>query len=32
MPKGFLSSSLSTYDFFTLYNKMPGNLIKEKLN
>ena len=29
--KGFLSSSLSTYDFSTLYTTLPHNLIKEKL-
>ena len=30
-PRGFLASSLSTYDFFTLYTTPPHNLIKEKL-
>ena len=29
--KGFLASSLSTYDFFTLYSSLPHNLIKEKV-
>ena len=29
--RGFLASSLSTYDFITLYTKLPHNLIKEKL-
>ena len=29
--KGFLTSSLSTYDFSTLYTTLPHNLIKEKL-
>ena len=29
--KGFLASSLSTYDFSTLYTALPHNLIKEKL-
>ena len=29
--KGFLASSLSTYDFSTLYNTLPHHLIKEKL-
>ena len=29
--KGFLASSLSTYDFSTLYTTLPHNLIKEKL-
>ena len=29
--KGFLASSVSTYDFFTLYTTLPHNLIKEKL-
>ena len=28
---GFLASSLSTYDFSTLYTTLPHNLIKEKL-
>ena len=30
-PKGFLASSLATYDFSTLYTTLPHNLIKEKL-
>ena len=30
-PRGFLASSLSTYDFSTLYTTLPHNLIKEKL-
>ena len=29
--RGFLASSLSTYDFSTLYTTLPQNLIKEKL-
>ena len=29
--KGFLASSLSTYDFSTLYTTLPRNLIKDKL-
>ena len=29
--KGFLASSLSTYDFSTLYTTLPNNLIKERL-
>ena len=29
--RGFLATSLSTYDFFTLYTTLPHNLIKEKL-
>ena len=29
--RGFLASSLSTYDFPTLYTTLPHNLIKEKL-
>ena len=29
--KGFLASSLSTYDLPTLYTTLPHNLIKEKL-
>ena len=29
--RGFLESSLSTYDFSTLYTKLTHNLIKEKL-
>ena len=29
--KGFLASSLSTYDFSTLYTTLPHNVIKEKL-
>ena len=29
--KGFLASSLSTYNFSTLYITLPHNLIKEKL-
>ena len=29
--KGFLASSVSTYDFSTLYYTLPYNLIKEKL-
>ena len=28
--RGFLASSLSTYDFFTLYTNLPHNLIKDK--
>ena len=31
MSRGFLASGLSTYDFSTLYTKLPHNLIKEKL-
>ena len=29
--RGFRASSLSTYDFSTLYTTLPHNLIKEKL-
>ena len=29
--KGFQTTSLSTYDFSTLYTTLPNNLIKEKL-
>ena len=29
--RGFLASSLSTYDFSTLYTTLSHNLIKEKL-
>ena len=29
--RGFLASSLFTYDFSTLYTALPNNLIKEKL-
>ena len=29
--RGFRATSLSTYDFSTLYNTLPHNLIKEKL-
>ena len=29
--KGFLASSVSTYDFSTLYTTLPHNLIQEKL-
>ena len=29
--RGFHTTSLSTYDFSTLYTKLPHNLIKEKL-
>ena len=29
--KGFKETSLSTYDFSTLYTTLPHNLIKEKL-
>ena len=29
--KGFLASSLSTYDFYSLYTMLPHNLIKVKL-
>ena len=29
--RGFLASSLFTYNFSTLYNTLPHNLIKEKL-
>ena len=29
--RGFLESSLSTFDFSTLYTTLPHNLIKEKL-
>ena len=29
--RGFLESSLSTYDFSSLYTTLPHNLIKEKL-
>ena len=31
-PKGFLASSLSTYDFSTLYTILPQNIIEEKLS
>ena len=31
MSRGFLASSLSTYDFSTLYTTLPHNLINEKL-
>ena len=31
MTRGFLGSSLFTYDFSTLYTTLPHNLIKEKL-
>ena len=30
--RGFRATSLSTYDFSTLYTTLPHNLIKEKLN
>ena len=30
-PRGFRASSLSTYDFPTLYTILPHNLIKKKL-
>ena len=30
--RGFHATSLSTYDFFTLYTTLPHNLIKEKKN
>ena len=30
--KCFLASSLSAYDFSTLYTTLPHNLVKEKLN
>ena len=30
--KSFLAFSLSTYDFSTLYNTLPHNLIKEKVS
>ena len=30
-PRGFRATSLSTYDFSTLYTTLPHNLIKEKL-
>ena len=30
--KGFLASSVSTYDFSTLHTTLPHNLIKEKTN
>ena len=30
--KGFIASSVSTYDFSTLYTTLPYNLIKENLN
>ena len=30
--RGFRATSLSTYDFSTLYTTTPHNLIKEKLN
>ena len=29
--KGFLASSVSTYDFSTLYTTLPHNLIKKNL-
>ena len=29
--KGFLASGVSTYNFSTLYTKLPHNLVKEKL-
>ena len=29
--RGFLASSLSTYDFSTLYTTLPHNFIKDKL-
>ena len=29
--RGFRASSLSTYDFSTLYTTLPHNLIKDKL-
>ena len=29
--RGFRATSLSTYDFSTLYTRLPHNLIKEKL-
>ena len=29
--RGFRASSLSTYDFSTLYTTLPNNLIKDKL-
>ena len=29
--RGFLATSLSTYEFFTLYTTLPHNLIKENL-
>ena len=29
--RGFQATSLSTYDFSTLYTTLPNNLIKEKL-
>ena len=29
--KGFLASTLSTYNFSTLYTSLPHNIIKEKL-
>ena len=29
--RGFLASSLSSYDFSTLYTTLPHNLIKDKL-
>ena len=29
--RGFQATSLSTYDFSTLYTRLPHNLIKEKL-
>ena len=29
--RGFRATSLSTYDFCTLYTTLPHNLIKEKL-
>ena len=30
--RGFRATSLSTYDFSTLYTTLPHNLIKEKKN
>ena len=30
--KGFIASSVSTYDFSTLYTTLPHNLIKKNLN
>ena len=29
--RGFRATSLSTYDFSTLYTTLPDNLVKEKL-
>ena len=31
LKREFRATSLSTYDFFTLYTTLPHNLIKEKL-